>query len=909
MGAGEYLPPIVVSIIVDDGAGLASLAGFKGAVTDATSSVGLGTGKMGRDVEAAKEAVGSSSDDIAASFEGLGANAVLSQAAIDKALSDETPYERATRAAEDAEKDIEAKSTGFASRVGSTFESFGNTLGSFGMPFGNSVKKFGYAAKEGESAAAGFGSSLRSVANVAGGVGLLIAAGIGIASIKAADDFDVAQSRLQNAVQNTGESFQKAEPSIDGTEKHLVNLGFTGTETANALGTLTVSTGSVTKAESEMALAADLARYKHISLAQASETLAKVNAGSTRALTQLGIQLDVGSMKLTAATKASEALEKAKKNLKIAEEGLAAAEKKGAEEHAAAVAKVESAESALKDAQTTLKSGSESLTGAQEQLKTAQRGVTEAAEKQKQAIKEAAAAVKSAEEAAREAAEQGAKGIETAKNNLSSLEKERAAESNAATIKEIEAKEKSLEATQTTTSAAELAALQGEKAQLEAVDKGMEAQKKEAQLQEAHKGIIEAEATAHKNNKTAIDAVRTAQEKLAKAHKEALANSKENVTAANAVTTAQRGVASAEDQLSKDQQAASQASANLATAQAGLSKSSAGVVAAELKLKEAHEKVSESEKTLQKDHVATGQVLDALKQKIGGAAEAFGTTLPGQTDIAKAKLDEIAVVIGQRLDPALLALLEASKAVASGLAPVWHAFVQGVEWVGRAAANLYIAWEQNWHGIRTVTETVLHVISDAIKIALQLIYFVWVGQWKDLASLVVKVWSDIESTVSKGVNAVVKFVEALPGKVLGVLKGLVSAFKNLGSEMIHGLVSGITSAPGAIVKAVEGLIPGGSAIGKVAGALGLATGGIVTQPTLAVIGEKEPEAVIPLGKISSLGREGVSSLPSTTPSSAPSSGNTAPLIGTVNMISQASPQTLAKELYLLARPLLQGAGT
>ena len=39
----------------------------------------------------------------------------------------------------------------------------------------------------------------------------------------------------------------------------------------------------------------------------------------------------------------------------------------------------------------------------------------------------------------------------------------------------------------------------------------------------------------------------------------------------------------------------------------------------------------------------------------------------------------------------------------------------------------------------------------------------------------------------------------------------------------------------------------GASAGKAIGVPGLATGGIVNTPTLAMVGEKGPEAVVPLG--------------------------------------------------------------
>jgi hypothetical protein len=165
-------------------------------------------------------------------------------------------------------------------------------------------------------------------------------------------------------------------------------------------------------------------------------------------------------------------------------------------------------------------------------------------------------------------------------------------------------------------------------------------------------------------------------------------------------------------------------------------------------------------------------------------------------------------------------------------------------------------------------------------------------------------WTKLKGIVRDGIRDLVKFFTSLPSKIMSILSTLVHDFENLGSEMIHGLISGITSAPGAVVKAVEGLIPGGGTIGKIAGAIGLATGGIVTQPTLAVIAENGPEAVVPLGK-AGVSPSGVTPLPPSTP--APSTGGGGLSIGTINMISEANPNELVQRLYEKVRPLMQSA--
>ena len=74
------------------------------------------------------------------------------------------------------------------------------------------------------------------------------------------------------------------------------------------------------------------------------------------------------------------------------------------------------------------------------------------------------------------------------------------------------------------------------------------------------------------------------------------------------------------------------------------------------------------------------------------------------------------------------------------------------------------------------------------------------------------------------------------GATAGFLIGMIPGF---------GLASIGKGLVGAVVGAGVGMI--GASAGKAIGVPGLATGGIVNTPTLAMVGEKGPEAVVPLG--------------------------------------------------------------
>lgn len=138
--------------------------------------------------------------------------------------------------------------------------------------------------------------------------------------------------------------------------------------------------------------------------------------------------------------------------------------------------------------------------------------------------------------------------------------------------------------------------------------------------------------------------------------------------------------------------------------------------------------------------------------------------------------------------------------------------------------------------------------------------------WSAVKGAARAAWNGITGVISNGAQAIVSGVRAIPGK-LGALAG---KFKSAGRGLIDAFVNGLKNAGGVISgiagnvwKAVKGLL--NTAIGKINAALEfkisipgpdihinppnipkLAAGGYVDRPTLALIGEAGPEAVVPL---------------------------------------------------------------
>jgi hypothetical protein len=131
---------------------------------------------------------------------------------------------------------------------------------------------------------------------------------VGVLSIKAAMEQDVAFARMDEAIGNakdttaaTGAEFRKAT-------QDAINMGFADQEAAGALGTLVTATGSAKEAQFLLNSAMDLARYKHISLNTAATIMARGTQGSAKAFKELGITLDNSLPKQQAINKAFDQL-------------------------------------------------------------------------------------------------------------------------------------------------------------------------------------------------------------------------------------------------------------------------------------------------------------------------------------------------------------------------------------------------------------------------------------------------------------------------------------------------------------------------------------------------------------------------------------------------------------------------
>ena len=153
----------------------------------------------------------------------------------------------------------------------------------------------------------------RQLGKAAGVAGLAIAGGLALGldkSVKAAIAAQEEQGKLNQAFTNAGLNAAKLTGKTAQLEAANRKLGFTNNDTRESLTKLVTAGDSVTKATTDMSIAADLARYKQISLGEATTALIKIHAGNARALKEVGIVMPAVTSAADALTEQHKALSK-----------------------------------------------------------------------------------------------------------------------------------------------------------------------------------------------------------------------------------------------------------------------------------------------------------------------------------------------------------------------------------------------------------------------------------------------------------------------------------------------------------------------------------------------------------------------------------------------------------------------
>lgn len=186
--------------------------------------------------------------------------------------------------------------------------------------------------------------------------------------------------------------------------------------------------------------------------------------------------------------------------------------------------------------------------------------------------------------------------------------------------------------------------------------------------------------------------------------------------------------------------------------------------------------------------------------------------------------------------------------------------------VDKSWAGIKRATAAVWGWMKSFTASTWKAVQNYIVNPIKRAWAAVSSAWKSIQNGTRAAWNGVKSIVRDGISSVVGFVRDLPGRI----RSLAGSFASAGRAIIGAFVDGLKNAAGVVSgiagnvwSAVRSMLNG--AISRINSALEftirlpgpdltinppnipyLAKGGIVTRPTLAVIGEAGPEAVVPL---------------------------------------------------------------
>jgi len=256
------------------------------------------------------------------------------------------------------------------------------------------------------------------------------------------------------------------------------------------------------------------------------------------------------------------------------------------------------------------------------------------------------------------------------------------------------------------------------------------------------------------------------------------------------------------------------------------------------------------------DGASFEDVMYAIGTATGGAATTAANTAQGQFKRLSISLQETKESIGAALMPAIQAVLPVLSSLANFAAENSTAFLAVAGVIGTLAGvilayNAYLKLQAAYTIAATVATAAFNLVMSANPISLVVIAIAALIAGLVLAYKKFEGFRNIIDSVFSVINGVVQ-------SSLGVIKSYFSALLGFYKGIFNGIASLWNNTIGKLSFKVPSWVPGLGGKGfDVPNIPMLAEGGIVTSATLAMIGERGPEAVIPLDRMGQMGGNNV----------------------------------------------------
>jgi hypothetical protein len=264
-------------------------------------------------------------------------------------------------------------------------------------------------------------------------------------------------------------------------------------------------------------------------------------------------------------------------------------------------------------------------------------------------------------------------------------------------------------------------------------------------------------------------------------------------------------------------------------------------------------------KTLLKDGLDVEGAMSVLADTFGGDAAAAADTAEGRFKRLSIGLAETKESIGAALLPAIQAILPYIERFGTWAQENTTTFlIVGGAIAGIATAILAVNFAMKAWTAATTAFTAVQAAFNAVMalnpIFLLVALFVAVGAALVILQLKFNIFGKVFEGVGKIAGTVFDGIKTGFGVVVDAVTGYVKTLVAIYKGLFNGIASIWNSTVGKLSFKIPGWVPGLGGKGfDVPEIPMLAEGGIVNGPTLAMIGEAGPEAVIPLNRAGALG--------------------------------------------------------